>query len=95
MAQYIPRPIETSGIALPGEIKHLTELLAENAHDVWARERLAAGWTWGSSRDDAHKRHPCLVPYKELPESEKVYDREIAQGTLKAIIALGYRIEKA
>ncbi|MGD0262410.1 MAG: RyR domain-containing protein [Verrucomicrobiota bacterium] len=91
---YRPAPIATSQITLPAGLVELTEKLAENAHDLWARQRLADGWTLGPRRDDALKQHPCLVPYAELPESEKRYDREAATGTLKAILALGYRIEK-
>jgi ryanodine receptor 2 len=69
-------------------------LLAKNAHDVWAQQRLSDGWIWGSERNDASKKHPNLVPYDQLPESEKNYDRNIALHTIKAIIALGYSIEK-
>jgi hypothetical protein len=93
MAQYTPKPIETSEIVLPSEIHNLTERLAENAHDIWAAQRLAQGWTHGPSRDDANRKHPCLIPYTDLPESEKEYDRNAAMETLKAIVALGYRIE--
>jgi len=66
--------------------------LAENAHDVWAKQRLADGWRYGPTRSDNKKEHPCLIPYGELPESEKEYDRTMAAATLKAVIALGYRI---
>jgi len=69
----------------------LTELLARNNHDIWAQKRLAEGWTCGP-RNDALKQNPCLVPYEELPESEKEYDRQTAIQTLKTIVALGYRI---
>jgi RyR domain len=90
---YQPKPIDTSSITLPQDLSDLTERLAENAHDNWAKQRMADGWTHGSKRDDAKKEHPCLVPYAELPESEKQYDRNAAMETLKAIFALGYRIE--
>ena len=89
---YEPKPINTSEVALPRELLELTERLAENAHDVWARQRMAEGWTYGPQRDDTAKRHPDLVPYAELPESEKEYDRKAAMETLKAIAALGYTI---
>jgi len=92
---YIPSPIDTLHVELPEEILALTEHLAQHAHNVWAQGRLAEGWTYGPVRDDEHKRHPCLVPYHELPDSEKQYDRDTALGTLKAIIALGYRITKS
>jgi hypothetical protein len=89
---YQPQPIDTSRIDLPPQILKLTELLARNAHDIWSRQRLAEGWQYGSQRDDVRKTHPCLVPYAQLPESEKQYDRNAALETLKAIVALGYRI---
>lgn len=91
--RYRPRPIDTSRIALPTPLERLRERLARDTHEVWARERLAQGWAWGPRRDDARKRHPCLVPYEALPESERAYDRAISAGTLKAVLALGYRIE--
>lgn len=92
--KYEPEPIDTSRVTLGKEIQELTELLAWNAHDVWARQRLADGWCYGPRREDAKKEHPCLVPYEDLPESEKQYDRSAAMETLKAILALGYRIAK-
>ncbi|MEK6283709.1 MAG: RyR domain-containing protein [Acidobacteriota bacterium] len=90
---YVPAPIDTSGVTLSGGILELTELLARNAHEVWARQRLAEGWRYGAERNDARKEHPCLVPYEQLPESEKEYDRQTAMETIKAILALGYRLE--
>ena len=94
-APYKPRGIDTEAVALSEEILDLRESLARNAHDVWARQRMAEGWKYGSKRDDARKEHPCLIPYEELPESEKAYDRSMAMETLKAILALGYKIERA
>ena len=72
----------------------LKRTLAENAHDLWAAQRLADAWRLGEVRDDAKKLHPCLVTHADLPESEKTYDRQAAMETLKAIVALGYYIEK-
>jgi ryanodine receptor 2 len=92
--EYKPAPIPTAGVSLTPDILELTELLARNAHDTWAQQRLADGWTHGPRRDDAARKHPCLVPYEELPESEKEYDRKTALETLKVILTLGYRIEK-
>jgi len=94
MAGYEPSPIDTSGVTLTDEIVDLTERLAENTHDLWARQRMAEGWRYGPKRDDTTKKHPDLVPYGDLPDSEKEYDRKTAMETLKAIIALGYRIGK-
>lgn len=90
---YKPRPVDASNIELPDEIVQLTEQLAEHNHDLWAHQRIAEGWTYGPERDDTHKTHPDLVPYSDLPESEKEYDRRAAMETLKATLALGYCIE--
>ncbi len=89
---YTPRPIDTAAVTLPPELRELTERLAENAHDLWAAQRIKDGWTPGPVRNDAAKQHPCLVPYADLPETEKEYDRVAALGTLKAMVALGYSI---
>jgi hypothetical protein len=91
---YRPRPIDTSNVELPREIEELTDRLSRNAHEIWARQRLADGWRRGQTRDDAGKLHPCLIPYDELPEAEKTYDRATAMETVKAILALGFRISR-
>ncbi|HTW91595.1 MAG TPA: RyR domain-containing protein [bacterium] len=92
--KYTPRPIDTENVTLSADLVELTERLAENAHDVWALQRIAQGWTWGEERDDKTKTHPDLMPYANLPESEKEFDRSTAMETLKAIIALGYSIAR-
>lgn len=89
---YSPQPIDTSRVTLPPPFSELTERLAEHAHDLWALQRMKDGWTYGPQRDDHAKKHPCLIAYADLPESEKEYDRHAALGTLKAIMALGYKI---
>lgn len=91
---YEPKPINTANVELPEEIKSLIERLAENAHDIWALQRIKGGWTYGESRNDDQKKHPCLVPYNELPESEKEYDRIMASETLKTIVSMGYGVRK-
>ncbi len=91
---YQPEPIDTSAVVLTDDLLGLTEVLARNAHDVWARLRLDQGWRWGPERDDERTEHPSLVPYEQLPESEKQADRDTAIGTLRAILALDYRVEK-
>jgi ryanodine receptor 2 len=91
---YQPKPIDTSAVTLNEDIAWLTERLAEHVHDSWAQERLRLGWSYGPRQDDVKRQHPCLVPYAQLPDSEKQLDRNTAIETLKAIVALGYRIEK-
>lgn len=89
---YTPKPIDTSDVQLPDELVSLVERIAENVHDTWAAGRIKEGWTYGKSRNDTLKQHPCLVPYDELSDSEKTYDRETAMETLKLIVKLGWTI---
>src|SRR5918998_2876660 len=91
--KYEPHSIDTSGVALPEEIVELTELLARNTHENWARQRVEDDWRYGPRRDDVRREHPGLVSYDELSEDEKDYDRTTALETIKTILSLGYRIE--
>ena len=77
-SDYIPAPIDVSDIQLPSELCELAEIIAKNVHEVWAAGRLAEG----------------LVPYEELSETEKDYDRRTAMGTLKLIQKIGFGIKK-
>ena len=92
-SRFDPSVIDTSSIALPRELQELVELLAENTHNVWARQRLLDGWGYGRKRDDVRKKHPCLIAYDKLPEQEKEYDRHTAiensEGRLEARLPTG------
>ena len=94
MKQFVPQPLDTTGVELPESLHDLIEKMAENVHNVWALSRINEGWRWGESRNDALKLHPCLVPYSELPEIEKEYDRNTALETLRFIIKSGFSISK-
>ena len=87
---YKPNPIDTGNIKLSNDIMALSEILAKNIHEVWAANRIAEGWSYGAVRDDEKKQHPCIVPYEELPETEKEYDRATSLETIKVILGLGY-----
>ena len=87
---YVPQPIDAQNVELAPEILALAERLAENTHDVWAVGRIRDGWRYGPTRNDERKEHPDLVPYAQLSETEKEYDRQTALQTLKAIVALGF-----
>lgn len=89
---YIPAPVDTANVALSPELMQLMEQLARNTHEVWAASRIAQGWTWGPERNDEKRTTPCLVPYEELPEVEKDYDRNTSMETLRMILSMGWRI---
>ena len=91
---YDPDPLDTSSVKIEPSLNALVEALAENVHDTWARGRMDQGWTYGPARDDAAKKHPCLVPYADLPESEKAYDRNTAMATVQFILSKGFEIKK-
>ena len=90
--KYIPQPIDTTDVVLPRELEMLVEQMSKNVHEVWAETRIKQGWTYGEQRNDELKTHPCLVPYEELPECEKEYDRNTSVETLKLIMKLGFKI---
>lgn len=89
---YNPQPINVEDIDLDANLEDLTEAIAENAHDIWARVRMDEGWTYGPVRNDELKQHPDLVPYSQLPNSEKEYDRIMAMNTLRLVRRLGFDI---
>ena len=91
---YKPSPIDTSDVKLDEKLYELVEAMAKNVHDIWAKNRMEQGWTYGSKRDDEKKQTPCMVEYEELPESEKLYDRETSMETLKFIVKMGFKIVK-
>ena len=90
--EYNPQPIDVSSVSLNAELVELTELIAENAHDVWALARKKEGVTYATERDDKKKTNPCMVPYSMLPNSEKQVDRDMAFNTIKLLKRLGYRL---
>ena len=94
MKTYIPKPIDLSDVELTEDLKELQEAIAENAHEVWAQNRQAEGWMYGPKRDDEKLLHPDMVPYSQLSEGEKAYDREMAMNTIKLLKKLGYDLIK-
>ena len=92
--EYEPAPLDLQGIELDSSLDELREAIAENAHEVWAFNRKREGWSYGPRRDDALKQTPDMVPYSQLPESEKQYDRDMAINTIKLLKKLGYEIIK-
>ncbi len=89
---YIPSMVDTSSVNVPKALIDLSEKIAKNTHEVWSAGRIADGWTWGPKRDDQLKQHPCLVPYEDLSEEEKEYDRRTSMETIKLILSFGYQI---
>ncbi len=94
MMKYKPNPVDTKSVDLPEGLKPLVEEMSKNVHEVWAATRISQGWTYGKERNDEKKKHPCLVPYEELSEEEKEYDRNTSIETIKLILKLGFKITR-
>ncbi len=93
--EYEPHPINLSDVEISDDLIELREAIAENAHEVWAYNRKQEGWTYGPERDDVKKLHPDMIAYNRLPESEKLYDREMAMNTIKLLKKLGWELKKS
>ena len=94
MKTYKPQPLDTSDVDFPMELTELIEQMSENVHEVWSQSRISQGRTFGDERNDELKQHPCLVPYDQLPEAEKEYDRNTSVETIKLILKLGFKITR-
>lgn len=95
MKEYIPKPIDLTDVILSDDLIELREAIAENAHEIWAENRRNEGWSYGPVRDDAKKQTPDMVPYAELTDSEREYDRATAMRSIKLLKKLGYDVVKS
>ena len=86
-ATYQPAPIDTTDVVLPESLLKLTETIARNTHEVWARQRMDEG-----CRDDVRKLHPNLVPYEYLSEEDKEYDRLTALNAIRLVVLSGFTV---
>lgn len=46
----------------------------EASHNNWMAQKEAEGWVYGEVKDPAKKEHPCMVPYGELPLTQRQKD---------------------
>ena len=91
--RYIPKPASMDDVSLPKEMEALTEYIAENSHEEWAKLRMKEGWTYAPKNDKKLKQSQDLIPYCELLDSEKDYDRKMAMHTLKVLYKMGFRFK--
>jgi hypothetical protein len=91
---YIPKPEDTSDIVLSKEIMDMTEIIAKNTHENWAKNKIDEGWVYGECLDNEKRTHPCITEYENLSEDDKDYDRITAMETIKLLIKMGYKITK-
>ncbi|KAE8585800.1 hypothetical protein XENTR_v10021457 [Xenopus tropicalis] len=90
---YKPAPLDLSHVKLTPAQNTLVDKLAENGHNVWARDRVLQGWTYSIIQDIKNKRNPRLVPYSLLDEKTKKTNRDSLCEAVRTLIGYGYNIE--
>uniref|UniRef100_A0A8C4NPW6 Ryanodine receptor 3 n=1 Tax=Dicentrarchus labrax TaxID=13489 RepID=A0A8C4NPW6_DICLA len=90
---YKPAPLDLSDVKLTAGQEVLVDKLAENAHNVWAKDRIKQGWTYGIQQDLKSRRNPRLVPYALLDERTKKSNRDSLREAIRTMVGYGYNID--
>uniref|UniRef100_A0AAZ1Y3U1 Ryanodine receptor 2 n=1 Tax=Oreochromis aureus TaxID=47969 RepID=A0AAZ1Y3U1_OREAU len=90
---YKPAPLDLSHIKLTSTQEAMVDKLAENAHNVWARDRIRQGWTYGIQQDVKNRRNPRLVPYTLLDERTKKSNKDSLREAVRTLLGYGYNLE--
>ncbi|XP_023320280.1 ryanodine receptor isoform X3 [Eurytemora carolleeae] len=90
---YKPAPLDLSAIELTTKMEELVDLLAENTHNLWAKERISQSWTYGLNEDSERKRSPHLLPYIYVDEAIKIANRNTASETVRTLLVYGYILD--
>ncbi|XP_074541840.1 ryanodine receptor 3 isoform X7 [Halichoeres trimaculatus] len=90
---YKPAPLDLSDVKLNAGQEVLVDKLAENAHNVWAKDRIKQGWTYGIQQDLKSRRNPRLVPYALLDERTKKSNRDSLREAIRTMVGYGYDID--
>ncbi|XP_035260548.1 ryanodine receptor 2 isoform X5 [Anguilla anguilla] len=90
---YKPAPMDLSHIKLASTQEAMVDKLAENAHNVWARDRIRQGWTYGIQQDVKNRRNPRLVPYALLDERTKKSNKDSLREAVRTLLGYGYNLE--
>ncbi|XP_077975839.1 ryanodine receptor 2-like isoform X3 [Styela clava] len=90
---YKPSPLDLSHVRLSHQMEMLVEKLANNAHNVWARERVKQGWTYGLNLDVKTKRNPRLVPFHLLDDAARQSNRNSIRELVRTLLGYGYAVE--
>ncbi len=79
--------------ALCGVIFHMSNPDAGDSasHDNWLADKKADGWEYGPVKDPQAKRHPCIMPFDQLPLEQQIKDRLFRQ-TVHALLAMSNKV---
>ena len=72
----------------------LLQQMASQEHERWCRERWLSGWVFNSQRNDAEQRHDKLVPYKQLSDEVREFDRATVTELPGLLGALGISLRR-
>nr|XP_046257248.1 ryanodine receptor 2 isoform X2 [Scatophagus argus] len=89
---FTPMPVDISKVVLPLQLEYIREKLAENIHELWAMDKIDLGWTYETVRDELKRHDPCLVEFSKLSEQERNQNLQIAQDTLRTLLAFGFHL---
>ncbi|XP_027862465.1 ryanodine receptor 2 [Xiphophorus couchianus] len=89
---FTPTPVDISKVVLPPQLEDIREKMAENFHELWAKDRIDLGWTNGPVKDEGKRHDPCLMEFSKLPEQERNQNLQMAEDILKTVLALGFHI---
>ncbi len=84
-----PAKSEEASTGFPGG---LLDELARDEHDRWMAAKTAAGWAYGPHTDELARRHDALLPWDDLPESQKDKDRALVIGIPAILSRCGYAV---
>lgn len=90
---YKPAPLDLSAINLTPKLEELVDQLAENTHNLWAKERIQQAWTYGLNEDPDMFRSPHLVPYIKVDDAIKKANRDTASETVRTLLVYGYVLD--
>lgn len=90
---YKPAPLDLSAVVLTPKLEELVDQLAENTHNLWAKERIQQGWTYGLNEDSETLRSPHLVPYSKVDDAIKKANRDTASETVRTLLIYGYNLD--
>ncbi|XP_058690687.1 ryanodine receptor 2 isoform X3 [Poecile atricapillus] len=93
LSGYKPAPMDLSFIKLTPSQEAMVDKLAENAHNVWARDRIRQGWTYGIQQDVKNRRNPRLVPYALLDDRTKKSNKDSLREAVRTLLGYGYHLE--
>lgn len=85
--------MDLNAVSLTPKLEELVDQLAENTHNLWARERIQQGWTYGLNEDSENYRSPHLVPYSKVDEAIKKANRDTASETVRTLLVYGYQLD--